>query len=570
MSERAVRVLKRLVRRAFPVKIKYPDWSWLQKELSSKNISTENQPQRILIANIGGHAESASMESMLAAALNLRGAQTDVLLCDEVLPACERCGIDWMLSAASFVRNGPRKDSCPTCFAPAFEMFQTLGLTIHRYGQLLDADDIRNAEQVSASIPVEEVGDYTLDGIPVGEHAWAGALRFFARGDLREERYGEAVLRRYLRASLLTATALSRLFDNTKYDCVIAHHGIYVPQGIVGAVARSKGVRVVNWTIAYKKRCFIFSHDDTYHHTMMEEPVSNWENMAWTAEMEEELIDYLKSRWDGSRDWISFNRKPESDLKAIGQELGIDFSRPSVGLLTNVIWDAQLHYPSNVFGNMIEWLIETIRYFSERPDLQLIVRIHPAEVNGAIKSRQLALEEIERAFPTLPKNIFIIPPTSSISTYPVMLQCNAVLIYGTKTGVELTSMGVPVIVAGEAWIRNKGVTTDATSVAEYKGLLDSLPLAGRLDDERIRRARMYAYHFFFRRMIPLEYVVQAAWPRYNIQIDSLEDLRPGKSVGLDVICDGIMRGTEFIYPAESYSGNESVESSSSRLEPATV
>lgn len=569
MSERAVRVVKRLVRRAFPVKIKYPDWTWLRQQLSSKHVSTEQKRQRILIANIGGHAESASMESMLAAALTLRGAEVDVLLCDEVLPACERCGIDWMLSAASFVRNGPRKDSCPTCFAPAFEMFQTLGLNIHRYGQLLQPDDIRRAEDVAASIPLEKVGDYTLDGIPIGEHALAGALRFFARGDLRDERYGERVLRRYLRASLLTATALSKLFDSSKYDCVIAHHGIYVPQGIVDAVARSRGVRVVNWTIAYKKRCFIFSHGDTYHHTMMTEPTANWEKMPWTPEMEEELIDYLKSRWDGSRDWISFNRKPESDLNAIEQELGVDFSKPSVGLLTNVIWDAQLHYPSNVFGNMIEWLIETIRYFAARPDLQLIVRIHPAEVNGAIKSRQLAQEEIERAFPTLPKNVFVIPPTSSISTYPVMLQCNAVLIYGTKTGVELTSMGVPVIVAGEAWIRNKGVTTDATSVAEYKALLDSLPLAGRLDDERTRRARMYAYHFFFRRMIPLEYVVQAAWPRYNIQIESLEDLRPRRSAGLDVICDGILRGTEFIYPAESV-GREGVESSSSRLEPATV
>jgi len=89
------------------------------------------------------------------------------------------------------------------------------------------------------------------------------------------------------------------------------------------------------------------------------------------------------------------------------------------------------------------------------------------------------------------------PPESRISTYVTMLQCNAVILYGTKTGVELTSVGMPVIVGGEAWIRNKGITFDASSPAEYFELLDRLPFPTRMDETTIRRARMYAYHFFF-------------------------------------------------------------------------
>ncbi len=48
-----------------------------------------------------------------------------------------------------------------------------------------------------------------------------------------------------------------------------------------------------------------------------------------------------------------------------------------------------------------------------------------------------------------------------MSTYALMSLCNSAIIYGTKMGVELTSVGLPVIVAGEAWIRNKGLTHDA-------------------------------------------------------------------------------------------------------------
>jgi len=202
---------------------------------------------------------------------------------------------------------------------------------------------------------------------------------------------------------------------------------------------------------------------------------------------------------------------------------------------------------------MLEWALQTIDYFARRPELQLIIRIHPAEVRGTIPSRQPMVTEIQRAFPTLPDNVFIIPPESQISTYAVMLQCNAVIIYGTKTGVELTGMGIPVIVGGEAWIRNKGLTMDASSPEEYFRLLDQLPLQKPLDEAVTRRARRYAYHFFFRRMIPLEMMEPApGWPPYRIQLSGLDDLLPGHSMGLDVICDGILNGTEFIHPAESY------------------
>lgn len=137
-----------------------------------------------------------------------------------------------------------------------------------------------------------------------------------------------------------------------------------------------------------------------------------------------------------------------------------------------------------------------------------------------------------------------------------MMSCNAVIIYGTKTGVELTSIGIPVIVAGEAWVRNKGITTDVSSVAEYFKLLEKLPLAQPLSEATVLRARRYGYHFFFRRMIPLEFMQPATGDAlFRLEISGIDDLLPGRSRGLDTICDGILSGTDFIYPAEEYSGS---------------
>ena len=201
---------------------------------------------------------------------------------------------------------------------------------------------------------------------------------------------------------------------------------------------------------------------------------------------------------------------------------------------------------------MMEWVIETIRYFGKRADLQLLIRVHPAEMRGTLPSRQTVVDEIRKVFPVLPKNVFVVPPESPVSTYAAMLSCDSVIIYGTKMGVELAAVGMPVIVAGEAWVRDKGVTLDAVSRDDYFRLLDRLPLGRRLEEAALRRARQYAFHFFFRRMIPLKNMEpRPVWPPFRVKMDSLEELMPDRDPGLDVICGGILEGRDFIYPAES-------------------
>lgn len=505
----------------------------------------------VLIANSTTTDSAATIfNSMLAVALTLRGARVHILLCDEALPACGASAID-NIEPEELVSFGPSRRLCGTCFSPSHKVFQSFGLPTHRYSEFISSEESQHARQLSSDLPITEIAQYRLDGMAVGQHAVAGAVRYYLRGDLQGETHGQAVLRGYFNASLLTTFATRRLMKAYSFRCVCTIDGMYVPTGSISEVARQQKVRVVNWSPAYRKHSFVFSHHNTYHHTMQSEPTTNWENMNWTPEMEAEILDYLKSRWYGTRDWIAYVERPQDDASNIAATLGVDFSKPCVGLLTNIMWEAQLFYNANAFPSMCEWTLQTIRYFTNRADLQLIVRVHPAEVRATQLSRQPIIDEIRRAFPTLPKNVFIIPPDSTISTYATMLKCDAVIIYGTQTGVELTSMGIPVIVAGESWVRNKGVSLDASSPEEYFKLLDRLPLKERLSEAVTQRARKYAYHFFFRRMLPLPFMAPTgAWPPYEVKLSTIDDLSPGRSVGLDVICNGILNGDEFIYPAE--------------------
>jgi hypothetical protein len=508
-------------------------------------------PKILLATSVGGFSALTLVESLLAVALTLRGAQVHTLLCDHALPACLRVERSDVPDPSTLERYELPMILCQGCYATGQQLYKPLGLENHVFSQLLPADEAEQARQIAFEVPFAQIEAYSLNGWAVGEHAYAGALRYFASGNLENEPAGEMVARRYLEGALRTAFVMQRLLKQSDFTAACFNHGIYSPQGVVGEVCRRAGVRVINWNVAYRKRCFIFSHDETYHHTLLSEPTSSWDKMPWDEEMDRQIVDYLKSRRQGTRDWIWYHEKPDEAFEGFANNMGLDLTKPIIGMLTNVMWDAQLHYRANAFPNMLAWVIHTIEYFQQHPDRQLLIRIHPAEIRGTMPSRQPILLEIQKIFPRLPSNVFVIPPESPVSTYAAMLHCKAVLIYGTKTGVELTSMKIPVVVAGEAWIRNKGLTIDASSPDDYNRILDRLPDLQEMASDQVVRARKYAYHFFFRRMIPISCMEPtASWPPYRLNIRRLNELLPGKDPGLDLICDGILSHSPFVYPSE--------------------
>lgn len=491
-------------------------------------------------------------ESLLGVALTLRGHRVRFLLCDRVLPACLRINLGKVKDSSIVTDKRLNAEICPQCYCRGEEIYSSTQLPVLKYSSFLKQGDREFAAKQALEIdPRSPDGVRSVDF----EHALAGTLRFFARGtmDWTEEQVG--VFRNYYEAAVLTRLVVQRCLKKYKINHACFHHGIYIPQGIVGDECRAKGVHVVNWQVAYRRSCFIFSHNDTYHRTLMDEPSSFWEDMTWSEVLERDTMGYLEARRHGREDWIWFHNEPNEDIEKLRKELGIDPSKPLISALTNVFWDAQLHYKANAFPNMLSWLISTIDYFKDRPDLQLAIRIHPAEVRGGIPSRQPLTEEIRKAYPTLPANVIVIPPDNECSTYALAEASDSVVIYGTKTGVELAARGIPVIVAGEAWIRNKGITRDIEDPVDYRKALDALPYNERMTEAATLRAKKYAFHFFFRRFMPLSFVQPSknAKEPFNLEIESLEDLLPGKNPSLDRICEAIVdESLPFIYEAEKF------------------
>jgi hypothetical protein len=494
------------------------------------------------------------LDGVVAVALWMRGADPTFLLCDELLPACEQCAYVVFPRPEEFVASGPQGTLCRPCFSRGSQLLRPLRLPVRGYGELVDRRAVvRQALDDARRLSLDDCFTFELDGLRLGEQVRASVLRFFGKADLSDEPEPlvAATARRYAAGALVAAAVAERALQVLEPDVVTAHHGVYVPQGVLGQVARREGVRVVNWGPSYRDRTFIFSHGDTYHMTFLSEPIATWDDRPLSETEERRLLDFLQARRRGEGDWAWVTpeaalRREEHERSEIVATLGLDLDRPVIGLLTNVLWDAQLYYDASAFGDMLEWLWATIDHFVAHPELQLLIRVHPHEVKHG--NRQPVSPAIKQRYPALPENVHLVEHDSPLNTYALMDLCSAVLIYGTKTGVELTPFGTPVVVAADAWIRDKGLTIDISTRAEYARILDGLAALGPLDPETVMRARRYAHHFFFRRMIPIA-AFEPGTQEPVLRLESLADLAPGHDPGLDVICDGILEGKEFVFDA---------------------
>ena len=259
-------------------------------------------------------------------------------------------------------------------------------------------------------------------------------------------------------------------------------------------------------------------------------------------------MQYLASRREGLFDWIVFHRPTRRIRRRSPRRIGLDPSKPVIGLLDQRHLGRAAALPGQRVPEHARVAGADVRVLRDAAATCSCSFACTRRRSAAFRRRaSRSSRELRKRVPQLAPNIIVVPPESDMSTYALMSLCNAAIIYGTKMGVELTSVGLPVIVAGEAWIRNKGLTHDASSPEEYFRILEQLPFPERLGPAQLARARRYAYHFFFNRMIPLPFIEpKAGYPIYRLKLDALQQLLPGESRGLDTICDGILERQPFV------------------------
>jgi hypothetical protein len=476
---------------------------------------------RVLFVTPRDWAAHVQWEAMLGHALHMRGAEVEYLTCGGDLEICDRANT-W---------EAPPMP-CRSC-----RHYVRTSLGAHGHAnEPMWADPPATAWPEIDAVGLDDLPDVEVDGLPLGRLVEIPVKWFLMRSDIEDDPLAALTYRRFLRSARVIAAALRRGLERHQPDVVVACNGLFLFESIAIALCKQRGIDFVTYERGLIKETLVFRRREPACLLDASDVWSRWRDVPMSSEEAEQLDAYLGDRRHGRKTIDRFWKDPRFE--------GID--RRGGGrlatLFTNLTWDSAVIGRERAFTSMRDWISETVDLFRTRPDDELVIRVHPAEVRLPGKMTREAIEPfLARRFAGLPPNVTVIGPDDDRSSYSLMEQSDVGLVYTSTTGLEMAMAGKPVVVAGETHYRGKGFTVDPGSPQEFRdtvvGLLDR-PDAYRPD---IEMARRYAYFLFFRLPVGTPGVEEHVLGLARITAEP-DDLAPGADAGLDRICDGILHG----------------------------
>jgi hypothetical protein len=336
------------------------------------------------------------------------------------------------------------------------------------------------------------------------------------RLDLRPGSGDRALYELRLARNRCAASAAWRRLAAGAYDAVLIPNGSILEFGAIYRAARHAGTKIVTFEFGEQRDRMWLAHDSE---VMLLDTSDLW-NVRKDDPLtdgEKREIETLYAARRGGTTWDAFNRvwpmgRSQGAQKA-RDELALDPARPVVLLCTNVVGDS-LSLGREIFTDgMAGWLAMTVRLLAERPQAQLVVRVHPGESFGTADPSEGI---VHAALPQLPGHVIVVPHDSPVNTYDLIELAHLGLVYTTTAGIEMAMKGVPVVVAGGTHYRQRGFTHDPSTVEDYIATVDDLlsqPLGRRLEPEKVDLAWRYAHRFFF------EYPFPFPWHTYHFWED---------------------------------------------------
>lgn len=475
-------------------------------------------PTAIIANNVPAFHNSSLVDNLIARTLAERQWKVFVVTCDKSLEACQNLKHRFLSNEIELNQNRWKENplTCERCTSRYKEYFDP---TISKLMLSNYIEDIPFNEFQMGQIN-ELIDTIDLCGVDPFEHAFSATARFFAKGRPQDEELYDVVYRKFLLATLQTTVAYKNIIKSTSPEVLIAHHGIYVPQGPAIDVAKNLGVRVITWNPGYRKGTFLFVNGDTYHKTMPKMPLRE---RPLDQKEREKIQEYLYSRAMGTNDWISFNQSASKNDK-FKDRFKVKENRKIIAMFTNVFWDAQLHFKDNVFDDMLDWINQTIDWVAKREDIHLFIRAHPAEETGATPSRQ-QIHEIFDAKVLEHENITIIKSSDDENSYDLAKEAEFSIVYGSKMAGEIAALGKRVLIAGEAWARGKGFTYDAKSIDDYfEKLRIHAHKSEDLPQKKVDLALRYCYQLFFENYKEIDLIINS---ENNSELYNLKKIKKG-------------------------------------------
>jgi glycosyltransferase involved in cell wall biosynthesis/predicted O-linked N-acetylglucosamine transferase (SPINDLY family) len=451
------------------------------------------------------------------------------------------CDLFWEAAA------GPRpKNACAACQKQVTTLLDTCRIPHTWLGKYNPPDGESSAQAFTKALRDDELLAAEYRGYPVGQWIKSSVHTHLRINtiDLRNPKHC-AALRSYLYSGAVAINCLSQLLDQERPTILLLFNGRMSVTRIALELAQERGIRVVCHERGLaKETLLLWENENCLSLRPYEKFGAEWRDIPLSKSEVSKVTRWLTDRAHGTNlNWKTFS--VQSSLGDLEAFLNAHQGKTLWTLFTSSTDEiAAQTEQTSAFGTQYKWIERTIEIARSKPDVALVVRVHPN--SGGKKSTGKNLGELaffESLQSSLPSNVALVMPDDKVSSYALAERTDLGLVYVSTIALEMACRGKKVFLAARTpWIycSTLELITDETA---YEATLENSIGRKTGADESVRIATgafRFAYAYIHRWNIRFPLVQMPDVHNGSLTAKTLDELRPGVHDCLDYCAEIVL------------------------------
>lgn len=396
------------------------------------------------------------IEAKLASVLQNMGHEVSYVSCHRALkPYCVT------MTAQYVFQDSPEKIKnrvCMKCEKSADFLTKRYNLKNYSLNDYLNKEDFTEIEKIISTTPKENYVELKYQDVPVGRKALYEFLLQNKKSDFdfNETQWGHYKMA--LESCLKSLIAGTKIIKEVRPDLIIAYNTQYGVNGVIQSYGENHNIPVyfihggLNLSRTYYDLMIALAPPPE-NYKRVAAAWKKYENVPLKTKEVSDVLGHLKELFNANSVFVysSPTTSTRPDIRAL---YGIG-PKQKILVATMSSYDERFAAESNltlaetkdsVFKSQIEWIQYLVDYVKDKPDLFLLVRVHPREFpNKREKVKSQHAEKLSQIFNNLPSNINVNWPTDNISLYHIAEEASVFLNAWSSTGKEMAALGRPVV-----------------------------------------------------------------------------------------------------------------------------
>lgn len=413
-------------------------------------------PERVLFFSPhAGIWQHAFPEALVADAVSRGGADVVQITCDRQLASY--CVVMASRGVGEDADPAAKARVCRRCERDRDFIRRDFPHRSYDFGSVLEPADERRIAALLEEARPDRITDFVIDGVRVGQAALYEYLiaRKRAEGGFSTAEW--LAFRPRLENVVRSLLAAQRIIERERPTRIAIYNTLYSVNAMWRAVADRRGIPVYvihgGPNLAHRLQTLLIARDSTtlamYRLVEQARTQAEWPaNEHELAEVTDHFVEVLRgqnvfaySAAKSHEDW-----RPRMGIRSDQKLLVATMSSYDEYVAARAVGE-QPDEAGLLFPTQIEWIRALVKWVRERPDLFLLLRVHPREFPNKrerVKSQHAA--QLEQALVDLPPNVRVNWPDDKLSLYDIAEYADVVLNAWSSAGKEMALLGRPVIV----------------------------------------------------------------------------------------------------------------------------